>query len=93
MVLFNFGEENFVVNMGDRVAQLIFEKRKSPVIKELDVLEGTGRGVKGYGSIGDGVVQVDQQAAQDPSSTNEESRSEMMPKKMNDDVNKRTPLS
>ena len=24
--LFNFGEEDFIVNMGDRIAQLIFEK-------------------------------------------------------------------
>ena len=93
VVLFNFGEEDFVVNMGDRIAQLIFEKIKTLVIKELDVLEGIDRGVKGYGSIGDGVVKVDQRAAQDPSSMNEKSRSEMMPKKMNDDVTKRTPLS
>ena len=79
--------------LGDRIAQLIFEKIKTPVIKELDVLEGTDRGVKGYGSTGDGVVKVDQQAAQDPSSMNEKSRSKMMLTKMNDDANKRTPLS
>ena len=36
---------------------------------------------------------MDQQAAQDPSSMNEKSRSEMMLTKMNDDANKRTPLS
>ena len=60
VVLFNFGEEDFVVNMGDRIAQLIFEKIKTPVIKGLDVLEGTDRGVKVYGSTGDGVVKVDQ---------------------------------
>ena len=93
VVLFNFGEEDFVVNMGDRIAQLIFEKIKTPVIKESDNLEGTDRGAKGYGSTGDGVVKVDQQAAQDPSPMNEKSRSEMIPKKMNDDANKRTPLS
>ena len=64
VVLFNFGEEDFVVNMGDRIAQLIFEKIKTPVIKESDNLEGTDRGTKGYGSTGDGVVKADQQAAQ-----------------------------
>ena len=50
-------------------------------------------GTKGYGSTGDGVVKVDQQAAQDPRSMNERSRSEMTLTKMNDDENKRTPLS
>ena len=33
-VLFNFGNEDFVVNMGDRIAQLIFEKIKAPTIKK-----------------------------------------------------------
>ena len=28
VVLFNFGEDDFVVNMGDKIAQLIFEKIK-----------------------------------------------------------------
>ena len=26
VILFNFGEEDFVINMGDKVTQLIFEK-------------------------------------------------------------------
>ena len=26
VILFNFGNEEFIVNMGDRIAQLIFEK-------------------------------------------------------------------
>ena len=38
--------------MGDRIAQLIFEKIKTPELKELDSLEGTGRGEEGYGSTG-----------------------------------------
>ena len=32
-VLFNFGNKDFVVNMGDRIAQLIFEKNKDPYNK------------------------------------------------------------
>ena len=56
-VLFNFGNEDFVVNMGDRIAQLIFEKIKTPEIKEMDDLEGTDRGASGYGSTGTNVVQ------------------------------------
>ena len=32
-ILFNFGTEDFVVNMGYKISQLIFEKVKTPVIK------------------------------------------------------------
>ena len=38
--------------MGDRIAQLVFEKIKTPEIKEVTKLEGTDRGSKGYGSFG-----------------------------------------
>ena len=37
---------------GDRIAQLVFEKTKTPEIKEVTKLEGTDRGSKGYGSSG-----------------------------------------
>ena len=50
VILFNFGNEDFVINMGDRTAQLIFEKIKKPMIKEMKDLEGTDRGIGGYGS-------------------------------------------
>ena len=33
VILFNFGDEDFTINMGDRIAQLIFEKIKTPEIK------------------------------------------------------------
>ena len=52
VVLFNFSNEDFCINMGDRIAQLVFEKIKTPEIKEVDELEGTDRGSKGYGSSG-----------------------------------------
>ena len=41
VVLFNFGEEDFVINMGDKIAQLTFEKIKTPTIKESGELGGT----------------------------------------------------
>ena len=56
MTLFNFGKEDFVVNMRDRIAQLIFEKIKTPIVKEINELEGTDRGAGGYGSTGVEVV-------------------------------------
>ena len=40
-ILFNFSDEDFVVNQGDRIAQLIFEKIKTPNIKELVSLRDT----------------------------------------------------
>ena len=52
VVLFNFSNSDFIVNMGDRIAQLILEKIKTPVVKELDNLGGTDRGDKGFGSTG-----------------------------------------
>ena len=52
VILFNFGSEDLVVNMGDKIARLIFEKIKTPVIKEVDSLEGTSRGDKGFGTTG-----------------------------------------
>ena len=52
VILFNFGEEDFIVNMGDKIAQLIFEKIKTPTIKETDELGGTRRGDTGYGNTG-----------------------------------------
>ena len=58
VILFNFGNKDFIVNMGDRIAQLIFEKIKTPKIKETDELEGTDRGIGGYGSTGMKAVQI-----------------------------------
>ena len=52
VVLFNFGTEDFTVNMGDKIAQLIFEKIKTPEVEEKNELDETRRGEKGYGSSG-----------------------------------------
>ena len=52
VILFNIGTEDFVVNMGNKIARLIFEKIKTPILKEVNDLEATRRGNKGYGSTG-----------------------------------------
>ena len=52
VVLFDFGEDDFKINMGDKIAQLIFEKIKPLAIVEADSLEETGQGNKGFGSTG-----------------------------------------
>ncbi len=52
VIIYNHGNENFVVNNGDRIAQIIL----TPVIKmefqEIDELPETLRGEGGFGSTG-----------------------------------------
>ena len=52
VLLFNFGDSPFRVNVGDRIAQLILEVCVSAVVVEVDSLTPTGRGVAGFGSTG-----------------------------------------
>jgi dUTP pyrophosphatase len=52
VVLFNFGEEDFVVNVGDRVAQMILEEIAMVECEEVDSLDVTERGAGGFGSTG-----------------------------------------
>ncbi|XP_005100347.1 deoxyuridine 5'-triphosphate nucleotidohydrolase [Aplysia californica] len=52
VVMFNFSEEEFVVNKGDRIAQLICERIYLPQLEELPSLDSTERGSGGYGSTG-----------------------------------------
>ena len=53
VILINLGQEDFVINSGDRIAQLIFsvvaEITKFEVV---DVLDETDRGALGFGSTG-----------------------------------------
>ncbi|XP_042903297.1 deoxyuridine 5'-triphosphate nucleotidohydrolase [Parasteatoda tepidariorum] len=52
VVLFNFGSEDFKVNKGDRIAQLICEKICYPELEEVETLDETERGEGGFGSTG-----------------------------------------
>ena len=52
VVLFNHSEDDFQVKQGDRIAQLILEKIKTPPVKETADLPSTVRGQKGFGSTG-----------------------------------------
>jgi dUTP pyrophosphatase len=52
VILFNFGDEDFVIKQGDRVAQLILEKISTPEVEEVDELPETSRGDGGFGSTG-----------------------------------------
>ena len=52
VVLFNFGNEAFTIERGDRVAQLICEKIAYPPLIEVTSFTETNRGVNGLGSTG-----------------------------------------
>ena len=52
VVLFNHGDQDFEVKMGDRMAQLSLEKIDTPKVEEVQGLEEIIRGSGGFDSIG-----------------------------------------
>lgn len=50
VVVFNHSNSNFIVNKGDRIAQLILEKCLYVDIQVINELEETKRGENGFGS-------------------------------------------
>lgn len=52
VVLFNFGDAEFVIKRGDRIAQLLIEPIAKPAITVVAELDGTERGQGGFGSTG-----------------------------------------
>jgi dUTP pyrophosphatase len=53
VVIFNNSDEDFNVNVGDRIAQLIFELCETPQMEEVaELAEETARGANGFGSSG-----------------------------------------
>jgi dUTP pyrophosphatase len=52
VVLLNFGKEPFVVNRGDRIAQMVITRVARATLVEQDHLEDTPRGGGGFGHTG-----------------------------------------
>ena len=52
VVLFNFGQEDFEVSIGDRIAQLILEQISMVPAVKVEELTETERGAGGFGSTG-----------------------------------------
>jgi len=52
VILINHSSENFQINSGDRIAQLIFAKVEQAVWFETESLNETERGLGGFGSTG-----------------------------------------
>ena len=54
VILANFGDSDFIVAKGDRIAQLVIAPVTQPVIAETEVVDETDRGDGGFGSTGVG---------------------------------------
>lgn len=52
VILMNHGSEPFVVEQGDRIAQLVINEIIQGVFVEVDVLTETERGAGGFGHTG-----------------------------------------
>ncbi len=52
VVLINLSQEDFVVNDGERIAQLVFAKHEVCDFVQVEVLDETERGEGGYGHTG-----------------------------------------
>ena len=52
VILMNHGTEPFVVEQGDRIAQLVINEIIQGVFVEVDVLTETERGAGGFGHTG-----------------------------------------
>lgn len=52
VILSNFGKEDFVINHGDRIAQLVIAKYEKVLWNEVGTLDETMRGQGGFGSTG-----------------------------------------
>ena len=52
VILANFGDKEFSVAKGDKIAQLVFAPVVQPEIEETDTIDETDRGAGGFGSTG-----------------------------------------
>lgn len=52
IILMNFGKEDFIVQPGDRIAQLVLAKVYRAVLTESESIESTERGEGGFGHTG-----------------------------------------
>lgn len=52
VILANFGDDDFIVKKGDKIAQLVIAPVTQPEIAETDFVDETDRGAGGFGSTG-----------------------------------------
>jgi len=52
VILINLGSENFTINNGDRIAQMVIARHEQATFTATEILEETGRGAGGFGHTG-----------------------------------------
>lgn len=52
VLLINFSNEEFVINAGERIAQVVIARHEQAQFEEVEVLDETERGAGGYGHTG-----------------------------------------
>ena len=52
VLLINHGSETFFIERGDRIAQMVFTKVEQVKFEEVEALDKSDRGIRGYGSTG-----------------------------------------
>lgn len=52
VILVNLGDEDFQINKGDRIAQIVAAPVQRAIMNEVDSLDDTERGTGGFGSTG-----------------------------------------
>lgn len=52
VILINLSNEDFVVENGERIAQLVITKHEAPTLIEVSEISDTARGASGFGSTG-----------------------------------------
>lgn len=52
VILINHGREPFVIQRGERIAQMVIARHEQAAMVEVEVLDDTARGAGGFGSTG-----------------------------------------
>jgi len=52
VILINLSDKEFIINNGDRIAQMVIAKHETAEFEEVEVLDETERGAGGYGHSG-----------------------------------------
>ena len=52
VLLINFSAEDFIINAGERIAQMVIARHEQAAFVEVDILDETARGAGGYGHTG-----------------------------------------
>jgi dUTP pyrophosphatase len=52
VIVCNLSQKEYKINKGDKIAQMLIQKVKCPIIEEVENLDDTIRGEDGFGSTG-----------------------------------------